>query len=279
MVYFSVATLDTKTKSGQVFNFNLDKWFYQQREDITWRPEEYEQYELANRQNIESATTPDDKAKQFFKSQSLVVYSDEQRQFYGQVAKNIIESPFFVEKLSKAQKAQALLFVDWEKLSDDIKLRLEQEYGEPLYDNSVNIVPTLYVNQTEMEYCGEMEVRMMDSRERVLIGERLLLKMHGTDAMITDKLTITKQGNIILPYTWYYPDQYFVETMQKRHEQNQGSMTHQMDDFPMIGLQVVRNSPAFAWDEGWDNPKHKDIFHNLHDPENGLSKLIDTVKK
>jgi hypothetical protein len=269
-------------RSGFSKTITDNRWAHEIRYGYTWANGANE-FIQSIQENLKFLKNPKADLKQFFHLNKLTAHAEATRKICRKFVTKIIENENVFDSLSIGRQAQALLFSSWEDLSPKTKGRLTSKFGEPLVDEKIKIIPTIEMHQTELESCGEMEARMIDSRIRVKIGERLLLKMHGTDAMISDKMIITKAGNVILPFVWYYPDTYFLQELEKRHQNipEEGSeiaMQHIMDDFPLIGLQVVRNSPGASGEEGWDEPKHKDIFYNLRDSDNRLTSLFDQIK-
>jgi hypothetical protein len=222
-------------------------------------------------------STDEQKYIKFIHASLVIAASPSERALHSQLVHSIIINPLF-NNLSHTDQAKLLLFANWQQLNPNIQDQLKKQHGQPLFNN-LDIVPCHNVigEVRGLGLCGNMENRMKDSRDRILIGGRLLLKLYGTKAAISDRLIITKQGNILLPFVWYHPDDIFVDKLEFRHKHDplQRSTTHSMDDFPLIGLETLRHSPAFERDDGWDNPVHTIAFENLHDPADGLSALIE----
>lgn len=157
--------------------------------------------------------------------------------------------------------------------------KLTETYGDPIYE-TVNIVPMTGILMAGNAWtCGDMEVKMLVSRSYTKIGSRLLMKRYGTDAAISDSLLVTKSGNVVLPFVWYQPDEYYRKIAEERGSAGDGECVR-MSDFPVVGLQVMRNSPAFENDEGWDSghPDYLKYIQKFRNSDQGLSAIIERYK-
>lgn len=207
----------------------------------------------------------------------FIACSEESRRIVAERVLKILERKDFFNLPRKIQ-AIVLLFTDWKIIPEEIRQQLISHFGEPIYE-SLNIVPAMGIHLSGMNWtCGEMEGNMLSSRKRVLLGSHLLLKLFGTEAAISDQLLVFQTGNIILPFVWYYPDEHFVQELRARSKTDEQTLVN-MNDFPVIGLQVMRNSPAFPGDEGWDFAKHSEnaqYINTFRDANVGLPSLINT---
>lgn len=251
-----------------------EDWWYDQRFDIGYtiryssNPDTLQLFDLATCSDDEFFGNP-------FK---LIACSEESRRIAAERVLKILERKDFFT-LPKKIQAIALLFADWQKLPEEIRQQLTFHFGKPIHE-SLNIVPATGIHLFGMNWtCGEMEGNMLSSRKHVLLGSHLLLKLFGTEAAISDRLLIFQMGNIVLPYIWYYPDAHFVQVLRVRSKMNDRPLVN-MADFPIIGLQVMRNSPASVGDEGWDSAKHQEnieIIKTFRNEGKGLPSLINTV--
>lgn len=205
----------------------------------------------------------------------MIAKSTEIRNQAAELIMELINSnPNFLE-MQKVTQATFLLFSDWHKTDNETQLRIIKKYGEPVIEN-FSIIPAsgVGVRTSDTQWnCGEMEDRMLMSKKRTLIGERMLMKYFGSAGVITDRLTVFTDGNVVLPFFWYTPDSYFVEQARSRPE-GQDPKIIDMSDFTTIALIPMRNSPAFYGDEG------SDFKHENFKPaefRSGLTKLIETA--
>ncbi len=133
-----------------------------------------------------------------------------------------------------------------------------------------------------------MESRFLTSRSLFTLGERLVGKLFGTDAIITDRLTITRKGNILIPKFWYYPDENIVATVRSANKKT----TRNPNSFiirptkkiiipirtPTVGLRIMRNSPTKPQDEGWDQNKHPALIKSVTQFHQTLTSIIDHIQ-
>ncbi len=186
----------------------------------------------------------------------MIADSSEVRVAAARLANGLIEGDDFFDNMKHVQ-ATVLLFANWNTLSEAARQKISEKYGMPLNED-YSLIPFNEIRTSESAFgCSAMETRMVESRKHSLIANRLVLKYYGTIAAITDRLTVFKDGNVLLPFFFYIPDSYFAEKAQDACDAQDGSIVELMRQRPLM-LRIMRNSPVDALDDGVNNydPEH-----------------------